>query len=271
MIIMKYFSLILEELPEVPVLDLDGSEIERIKLPPVFGLPIRIDLIRRAYHSAHTARLQPKGRDPLAGKRRCGESWGAGHSVARVPRLDTGRAVFAPMVRGGRLAHPPRVEKKIHEEINKKEMRLAIMSALAATAKPEFVKRRGHVVETKSVPVIVVDDLENISKTKELREILKRIGLWNDVIRAQERTRIRAGKGKMRGRRYITPRSFLLIVSTLDAPVIDAAFNLPGVDIATPQTLSILHLAPGGVPGRLTLITKKALNMLASKFEVLKP
>lgn len=268
---MKYFSLIVEEPPEVPVFNLDGSEVEKVKLPLVFGLPVRIDLIRRAYHSAHTARLQPKGRDPLAGKRRCGESWGAGHSVARVPRLDTGRAVFAPMVRGGRLTHPPRVEKKIHEEINKKEMKLAIMSALAAIAKPEFVKRRGHVIEVKSIPVIVVNDLENISKTKELREILKKLGLWSDVVRAQERTRIRAGKGKMRGRRYITPRSFLLLVSNLEAPVIDAAFNLPGVDVATPETLSILHLAPGGVPGRLTLMTKRALEILSTKFEVLKP
>lgn len=268
---MKYFSLIVEEPPEVPVFNLDGSEVEKVKLPLVFGLPVRIDLIRRAYHSAHTARLQPKGRDPLAGKRRCGESWGAGHSVARVPRLDTGRAVFAPMARGGRLAHPPRVEKRIHEEINKKEMKLAIMSALSAIAKPEFVKRRGHIIETRSIPVIVVNDLENISKTKELKEVLKKLGLWSDVVRAQERTRIRAGKGKMRGRRYITPRSFLLLVSNLEAQVINAAFNLPGVDIATPETLSILHLAPGGVPGRLTLMTKGALEKLSTKFEVLKP
>ncbi|MEM1719067.1 MAG: 50S ribosomal protein L4, partial [Thermosphaera sp.] len=42
----------------------------------------------------------------------------------------------------------------------------------------------------------------------------------------------------------------------------------PGVDIATPGNLSVLHLAPGGVPGRLTVFSKKALEEVAGKFEV---
>ena len=51
---------------------------------------------------------------------------------------------------------------KIHEEINRKEMKMAIMSALAATARMEFVKRRGHAFELGYVPVIVVNEFENI-------------------------------------------------------------------------------------------------------------
>ncbi len=255
----------------VPVFDLDGNEVGKLELPLIFSYPVRHDIIRRAFHSAHTARLQPKGRDPMAGKRRAGESWGAGHSVARVPRLDTGRAVFAPMTRGGRLTHPPRVEKVIHERINKKERIIAIVSALAATAEKEFVVRRGHVVPVDTVPVVVDNKIEEVDRVAEAREILKNLKLWDDVVRAQRKTRIRAGKGKMRGRRYVTPKSILIVVSRLDAPAIKAFRNLPGVDVVVADMLSVLHLAPGGVPGRLTLYSKSAIDVLKEKYEVATP
>ncbi len=265
------FTLNLSEERKAAVKSLDGSIVEEIELPPIFRLPVRKDLIRRAFHSAHTARLQPKGRDPMAGNRRAGESWGIGHSVARVPRLDNGRAVLAPNVRGGRLAHPPRVEKVLHERINKKERVRAILSALSATAIPDLVRARGHRFSTDSLPVIVVDDFEKIEKTSEAKEVLKKLGVWEDVERAKERTRIRAGKGKMRGRRYVEPRSALIVVSSYDSPVIKAVRNLPGVDVATPDNLSVLHLAPGGEPGRLTIITRSALEKLSEKYEVVAP
>ena len=248
---------------EVPVLDLEGNKVDMIKLPKFFSLPIRKDLIRRAFHSAHTARLQPKGRDPLAGKRRCGESWGAGYGLARVPRLDNGRAVLAPNVRGGRVAHPPRVEKRIHEEINKKERIRAILSALAATANIEFVRARGHIFQADIVPVVVVDEIENVSKTSEAKEVLKALGVWSDVERAHEKIRIRAGKGKMRGRRYKEGKSLLIVLSG-KCKALKAFRNLPGVTVAYVNNLSVIHLAPGGVPGRLTLWSEEAIKMLAN-------
>lgn len=254
---------------KVPILDLSGKVVGEVTLPKLFSLPIRKDLIRRAFLSAFTARLQPKGRDPLAGKRRVGESWGIGYGLARVPRLDNGRAVFAPMTRGGRLAHPPRTEKVLHELVNKKERIRAILSALAATSVVELVRERGHVFTVNALPVITVNDLENVSKTSEARNILRNLGLWDDVVRASERTRIRAGKGKMRGRRYVTPKSILIIVSKPGVPAIKSFSNFPGVDVVASNMLSVLHLAPGGVPGRLTVITVDALEKIRSMYEVI--
>ncbi len=268
---MEYVTVYLQEPGEVPILNLKGEVVNKIKLPLVFGLPVRIDLIRRAFHSAHTARIQPKGRDPLAGKRRCGESWGIGYGLARVPRLDNGRAVFAPNVVGGRRQFAPTPMRKIHEEINRKEMRLAIMSALAATARREFVAKRGHRIDKiKGLPVVVEDSFEEIKRTREVKTVLEALGLWDDIERAHEGTKIRAGKGKMRGRRYVTPKSVLFIVSSLDKPVINAISNLPGADYATPRTLNILQLAPGGHPGRLTLFTVSALKILSEIYVVKK-
>ncbi|MGC9147973.1 MAG: 50S ribosomal protein L4 [Sulfolobales archaeon] len=267
----KKIKLIYVENPgEVPVYNLQGESVERILLPLFFGAPVRIDLVRRAFLAALTSRIQPQGRDPLAGKRRVGESWGIGYSVARVPRLDNGRAVFAPMTRGGRRTHPPVVDKVVEEEINKKERILAIISALAATRRMDLVRERGHVIpeNIKELPIVVTDDLEKISSVLQAKEFLVKIGLWNDVERVQERTRIRAGKGKRRGRRYVSPKSFLLILSSPSAPAVKAFRNLPGVDVIWPGGLGILYLAPGGVPGRLTIITASALRNLAQKYEV---
>ncbi len=252
------------------LVDLNGNIIDKIELPPLFSYPVRIDLIRRAVLSALTARIQPKGRDPLAGRRRSGESWGIGYSVARVPRLDNGRAVLAPNVRGGRRQFAPTPLKKIHEEINRKEMRLAIISALAALSDKSFVMKRGHIIPQgiEFVPIIVVNEFETISSIKLVKEWLKKVNLWQDIEKSQDSVRIRSGKGKMRGRRYKERKSVLFILSSTKAPVTNVLSNLPGVDCLTPETLNILQLAPGGDPGRLAVISKKALEKIAERYVV---
>ncbi len=261
--------LVAREPPIVPVYSKEGEKISEIRLPRVFGLPVRIDLIRRAFLSEFTARLQPKGRDPLAGKRTSARSFGVGLGIARVPRIPgLGRAAFINSAVGGHLAHPPRPDKKIHEEINKREKRLATASALAATSIKEFVVKRGHVFSADQVPVIVSDEVEeNITRIKDARSLLEKLGLWSDIERAKKRTRIRAGKGKRRGRRYVTPRSILFIVSNHKSPFAQAVKSLPGVDVAEPWTVNVLQLAPGAVPGRLTVITSSALNELSKRFD----
>jgi len=247
----------------VNVYDLEGNPVDRLELPPVFFTPVRVDVIRRAVISAITARIQPQGRDRLAGKRTTAESWGPGYGVARVPRIKgSRRAAFAPMTVGGFRPHPPRVEKVIHERINKKERRFAIRSAIAATAIKELIEKRGHIIDNvPEIPLIVVDDIEELDRTRLVRETFKKLGLWDDVERAKENTRIRAGKGKRRGRRLKKPKSVLIVVAE-DRGIIKGARNLPGVDVVLVKNLNAELLAPGGVPGRLTLWSCSAIESL---------
>ena len=247
------------------VFNLDGEKVREIELPWFFALPVRKDLIRRAYLSEFTARLQPKGRDPMAGKRTSARSLGVGHGMARIPRIRPSlRGAFINSTVGGMVAFPPKPEKKIHEEINKKEKRLATMYALAATARKELVEARGHVVKGE-VPVLVVNEFEGLTKTKEVKDVLKKLGVWDDIVRADEHTKIRAGKGKMRGRRYKKAKGPLFILGAEDAPVRYALENLPGVDVVSARLVSVKHLAPGGVPGRLTVITLRGLEELTKR------
>ncbi len=254
---MLYTSLILNltDPIKVPVFSSNGESVGEVELPLIFRLPVRVDIIRRVYYSEFTARLQPKGRDVLAGKRTTAESLGVGYGLARVPRIKgSTRAAFAPMTVGGRLAHPPRVEKRIHEEVNKREKIIGTMSALAATSRIDLVRARGHVFDAEKLPVVVESKvLETIKKTREASDLLDKLGLYKDIIRAKERTRIRAGKGKMKGRRYKVPVSVLFILSNRSSPFAKTVQNLPGVDVIEPSLVSVIPLAPGAVPGRIPL------------------
>lgn len=267
MVITRAPYLKIEEVKDTaPVYNLKGEKITEIPLPKVFNTPVREDLIRKVFLALRTSRLQPKGTDPLAGKRTTAESWGVGYGVARVPRIKgSTRAAFVPMAVGGRRAHPPVTTKRIRERVNRKEKRLALMSAIAATAHRFYVEKRGHLIGDITLPIIVEDKLQSLKRTQEVREFLKTLGLWRDVERARKRRRIRAGKGKMRGRRYKIPKSVLIVVGKNEG-IVEAARNLVGVDISTIDKLNVEALAPGGHAGRLTIWSLSAIEEMRRKF-----
>ena len=253
----------------VHVYSLDGKPVEEIELPPIFEEEVRPDIIRRAVISAQTARLQPWGADTMAGKRTSAETWGKGHGVSRVRRVKgsrnpaAGQGAFAPSTVGGRRTHPPKVERVLQERINKKERRLAVRSAIAATKEKRLVSSRGHVVSgVAELPVVVSDELEGIKKVKQAREVLQRLGVWQDIERVIKSRKVRAGRGKMRGRRYRQAVGPLIVVAQGRGIKLGAS-NLPGVEVATVSNLNAERLAPGGVPGRLTVWTKSAVQKLA--------
>lgn len=258
---------------KIKVYSLEGEEIDEIELPDIFTEEFRPDLIKRAVISAQTARIQPWGTDPMAGKRTTAESFGAGRGAAMVPRVKGSRhpagskGAFVPQAVGGRRAHPPRAARIIHEKINKKERRLAIRSAVAATAKPELVKERGHRTEkVAQIPLVVDDELCKVKRTSQTREIMKKLGIMDDVVRAKSGRKIRAGRGKTRGRKHKTPKGPLLVVGE-DKGISLGARNHPGVDIVVVDNLNAELLAPGTHPGRLTIYTKSAIEKLGELFQ----
>jgi large subunit ribosomal protein L4e len=259
---------------KVPVYSLNGTVKYEVKLPEVFLTPVRPDLIKRAVLAVQSKGFQPKGRDPMAGKRTTAWSFGVGLGLARIPRVrarGTLRAMqgaFAPGTVGGRLAHPPVSQKIFVKRINKKERKFAICSAIAATALKELVAARGHKIEAvKSLPLIVEESFEQISTTRRLKEALKGLGLGEELKRAEEGVKIRAGKGRRRGRRLKRRKSLLIVVGSELSPLIKAARNLPGVDVCPVDRLNAELLAPGTHPGRLTLWTEPAIKSLEERFK----
>lgn len=245
------------------VFDLEGKRVSRVRLPDVFKTTVRPDVIKRAVVAIQSHRIQPQGRDVMAGKRTTAESWGVGHGTSRVPRIrERGRAALAPGTVGGRSTHPPVVEKKIRKKIPRKEKRLALLSAIAATGSKETVAMRGHIVDdVPDFPLVVTEDIQSLKRTRDLKYAFISLGVWPDVYRVKSSIKVRAGKGKMRGRRKKKGVGPLIVISKNDG-IVEAARNLPGVDVAHVKDLNAELLAPGTHPGRLTLWTRSSVKEL---------
>jgi len=246
------------------IFDLQGKSIGKTALPTVFATPLRPDIIKRAVLAIQSSRRQAQGRNPMAGKRTSAESRGTGMGIARVPRVKggAGRAAFAPSTVGGRQPHPPRSEKKIVKRLPKKEARLALLSAIAATASKDAVASRGHQIkDVPDFPLIVTDSIEELTKTSDVEAALTNLGVLSDLYRVKTSRKIRAGKGKHRGRKMKQAVGPLIVVVEKKG-LFDAASNIPGVTLAKISDLNAEMLAPGTHPGRLTLWTNGAIEQL---------
>lgn len=250
------------------VYGIDGQVKKQAELPNVFHEAVRPDIINRAFLSLHSAKIQPQGPHKYAGLQTSAGYVGRRRayrtminiSHARLPRVKLpeggrGEVRKVPQARQGRAAHPLKPAKIWAEKINRKEKRKAIRSAIAATAIAELVQKRGHLF-SKNVPIIIEDAFEKIIKTKDARMALEKI-MPEDLQRADRKT-IKAGRGKMRGRKYRQKKTALVVVSK-ETPVLKAVRNIPGMDVSIVKNLNAELLAPGGVAGRLTIYTESAL------------
>ena len=253
---------------KVIVYGLDGKEKETISLPPVFSINPRKDLISRAVRTIELNGKQPQGRDPLAGTKNTASSWGSGFGVARIPRRKGSgypgarNAAFLPRAVGGRMALPPTSKKIFSKKMNSKEKKLALLNAISATGKKEWVQNRGHKIDKiQSFPLVIDDKIQTIKKTSNILEIFEKLGLIDDVNRAKKGRTIRAGKGKRRGRKYKKKKSILIVIKE-DFGIFKAARNLSGVTVVNIKNLNTKNLAPGAFPGRLTLWVQSTFNSL---------
>ena len=256
----------------VKVLDMSGKPGDAIALPSAFSTPLRPDLVQRAWWILNSHGLQPYGRDPMAGNRTSAETGNppTGRGVSRIPRVKgagsskSGQAGGVASIVGGRLPHPPKSEKVIYRKINVKERKLALITAIAFTGDATAVAWRGHKTGKLKFPVVVSDDLEALEKTSALEAFFVAAGLTDEMKRVYGGVKRRSGKSRMRGRTTRKKVGPLIVVSN-DRGVSKAAASIPGVEVVSVDSLSVLPLAPGGVAGRLTLWTKSAIDVLGTK------
>lgn len=257
----------------VQVYDIQGNPKETIDLPRIFQTPLRVDIIKRAVLAQQSHQIQPQGRNPMAGKRTTAISRGTGYGMARIPRVKGSRyskayqGGFAPSTVGGYLTHPPRSKKQIYKRINKKERRLALRSAIAATGDNRIVASRGHSVDNISeLPLVITDELQTIAKAHEAREFFHNLGLWPDLERLTRVQKIRAGRGKMRKRKRRCGVGPLFVIHE-DKGIRRAFRNFPGVYVIQINNLNCEALAPGTNPGRLTIWTTSAFKSLDALYK----
>ena len=244
-----------------------GTKDGEVELPLIFSTPFRRELTHKAYTNLTSHKFELQGRHPSAGQDVVADSNDppTGQGVSRVARAQgggggrQGQGAEVASTRGGRQAHPPIVERVIYKKLNKKENKLALCSAIAATASKERVELRGHKIDgIESFPIIVADDIESVSKTSEINKILDALKLSQDLERLQSR-KPRSGQSRLRGRSKKVGKSVLFV--TKDASNISKAIGaLPGVEATSVNDLSVLDLAPGSDPSRLTVYSKSAIE-----------
>eukprot|EP00795_Rhopilema_esculentum_P003761 gene3761-15043_t len=170
------------------------------------------------------------------------------------------------MCRGGRMFAPTRIWRRWHRHINKNQRRYATVSGIAATALPALVMARGHKIEKiPEVPLVVSNGVESLTKTKAAVALLKKLDAYDDVQKCIDSKKIRAGKGKMRNRRY-TMRRGPLVIYNEDHGIRQAFRNLPGVELLKVDRMNLLQLCPGGHLGRFCIWTKGAFEKLDSLY-----
>ena len=155
---------------KVDVVGLDGKKLKSIDLPNQFSEDYEPDLVNRAVLVVFSHNRQPYGSFTKAGQgysakisRRRRDYKGAyGKGISRVPRKTMWRrgmqfgwvGALAPGTVGGRRAHAPKASKIWDLDINDKERRKAIRSAMNGVA-------------TKTKLVVVEEKFETlIAKTK---------------------------------------------------------------------------------------------------------
>jgi large subunit ribosomal protein L4e len=260
------------------ILNLEGKKSGSVELPAAFNETVRRDLISRAIHAENTGRMQPQGHYLLAGMQTTARYYGAMSSyrtgrhmgMAIRPREKLGGGVQGKVKRipsavKGKRAHPHKIEKVLTERINSKEYQKAIRSAIAATVNPDYarVKLDGNI----QYPLILSKEIEKVNKTKEIVILFKKLGLDGAIQKGKEK---RKKKGIRRGAEQKKYKKTILMVLGENGAAAKAARNIAGTDICTVENLTANQLAPGGLPGRLTIWSEDAISKLDSAIKNMK-
>ncbi|XP_068905708.1 large ribosomal subunit protein uL4 [Tenebrio molitor] len=260
--------------PLVSVYNEKSEEVkgETVALPAVFKAPIRPDVVNFVHQQMSMNHRQAYCVSDKAGHQTSAESWGTGRAVARIPRVRgggthrSGQGAFGNMCRGGRMFAPTKPWRRWHRRVNVNQRRYALASAVAASGVPALVMSKGHVIDQiPELPLVVSDKVQELSKTKQAVQFLRRIKAWADIQKVYKSQRFRAGKGKMRNRRRIQRRG-PLVVYHKDQGLRRAFRNIPGIDLISVEKLSLLKLAPGGHVGRFVIWTESAFQRLDKLF-----
>ncbi|MFH1326552.1 MAG: 50S ribosomal protein L4 [archaeon] len=258
------------------ILDVKGKEKGKIDLPRVFSTKIREDIIAKVLEAKKTK--QPYSPSPVAGKQYSARGkirhrrhvWQThyGRGMSRIPRKVMSRrgtqfnweGAGIPGAKGGPRAHPPKILSMGPKNVNKKELQIALRSAISATANSLSIIKKYRSLDKKDIkelPLIIESEITKL-KSKELLKTLKNIlGKKIEKIAIQKKEQ-RAGKGKFRGRKYKKNAGLLLVIGNKEK------LKTKAFDVVNTKKLSVSYLAKGG-PGRLTMYTEEAIKNLGEK------
>jgi large subunit ribosomal protein L4e len=256
------------------ILDKTGKEKGSMDLPMSFTSEIRRDILAKVFESQ-------KEKQPMGTKIGAGAGYSAsgisikarhrwkgtyGKGISRVPRKIMSRhgasfnwvGATVASARGGRRAHPPKVAEDQYRKVNKKELRIAMNSAFAGTINAEYLKKK-YGVSVKEA--IVFNNSVFEMKTKEFLELIKKVFGEASTKILRQRT-VRAGRGKLRGRKYKNINAGMIFVVASDEKM-----NRKGILVKKVDELKVKDLSPNGEPGRFAIYSENAIKEIGVRFK----
>jgi len=255
--------------------DKKGKVKGDVNLPKCFSSRIRADILLKVFEAQKGSFAQAYGAKEGAGaqysasgiSKKKRHDWKAtyGKGISRVPRKIMSRhgasfnwiGATVASTRGGRRPHAPRAEKNLFKKINKKELLIALKSALVGTFDAKALEKKfGRKMEVGGVFKKNILEV----KTKDFVLAMKSVfGKSFDSVLKHES--IRAGIGKMRGRKYKSNAGLLFVVGN------EESMKRKGIEVVRVNDLAVMDLAPNGVVGRLVCYSEKAIEEIGGRFK----
>ena len=256
--------------------DKNGKVKGDVNLPKCFSARIRADILLKVFETQKGAFAQVYGAKEGAGaqysasgiskKKRHDWKGSYGKGISRVPRKIMSRSgasfnwigATVASTRGGRRPHAPRSEKNLFKKINKKELLIALKSALVGSLDAKSLDAKFG--RKMNVGGVFSSDILDV-KTKDFVLALKSVfgDSFDSVLKTKS---IRAGIGKMRGRKYKSNAGLLFVVGN------EESMKRKGIEVIGVKDLTVKDLAPNGVAGRLVCYSEKAILELGYRFQV---
>jgi large subunit ribosomal protein L4e len=263
---------------KLEILDAEGNKKKEIETG-IFDGVIREDIVQKVIETEK--KKQPNSNFYLAGKQHAAAGkirhgrrrWktAAGRGISRIPRKIFWRrgtqfyweGATVSGTRGGRRAHPPKTIAMINtKKVNKKEAKIAFLSALAMSTSLPHLKEKYSTLKDKEtkLPIVVEDKILDL-KTKEIMNSIKKI-LKDFADVAVQKKKVRAGKGKMRGRKYKKSAGMLLVIGK------EEERKIGGIEVKKADEIKTSDLASNGA--RLTVYTEKSIIDLEERMKIKK-
>jgi large subunit ribosomal protein L4e len=253
--------------------DKTGKAKGDLTLPKCFDSRIRADILLKVFEAQKGSFAQAYGAMEGAGaqysasgiskKKRHDWKGTYGKGISRVPRKIMSRTgasfnwigATVSSTRGGRRPHAPRAEKNLIKKINKKELLIALKSALVGSLDAKSLDKKFG--RKMNVGGVFTEDILS-AKTKDFVAAMTAIFGEENFMKKKS---IRAGIGKMRGRKYKSNAGLLFVVGN------EEEMKRSGVDVVKVKDLAVKDLAPNGVAGRMVCYTENAIKDLEVRFK----
>ena len=255
---------------KIQILDINGKKKSEITTK-LFEEPIREDIIfkvieaERVWHPNASKFEAGMARSASGIQRKRRKVWKSdrGKGLSRLPRKIMWRrgtqfsweGAIIPSAKGGRRAHPPKGHINL-KKINKKELIKALYSALTYTSSIKELKKKYISLSDKKIETnlpLVIEEKFLTLKTKETLDSLKKILGELHGVAIQKKT-IRAGIGKLRGRKNKKNAGVLLLIGK------DEKKKIKGIEVVNANNLVVGDLATNGA--RLVIFSENAIKEL---------